>query len=177
VPVTWGALRIEVTDDHRIPHRGSYDIIRADTREVVGTGSASTPCGRDPPDLAPAAGLYRIVKPGRDYRALRDFESVAVPAAGFVPLRLVMDEEPAISTAPASCSRRVRERGLGADQLVQVARRGREGAMTYDRNVAGANQTLLSASAFIDAPVRRTTRTRNHFSFLGQIEEGGTYYR
>ena len=178
VPVTWGALRIEVTDDHRIPHRGSYDIIRADTREVVGTGfGVDTLQGEILQTWLLPAGLYRIVKPGRDYRALRDFESVAVPAAGFVRYRLVMDEETgdfygAGVLLPDEFASVSSDQTNWFKSLVV----GAEGAMTYDRNVAGANQTLLSASAFIDAQFGYH-KHKDTFTFLGQIEEGGTYYR
>ena len=178
VPVTWGAVRIEVTDDHRIPHRGSYDIIRADTREVVGTGfGVDTLQGEILQTWLLQPGLYRIVKPGRDYRALRDFESVEVPPAAFVRYRLVMDEDTgdfygAGVLLPDEFASVGSEQSNWFKSLVV----GAEGAATYDRNVAGANQTLLSASAFIDAQV--AYRNRGHqLSFLAQIEEGGTYYR
>ena len=38
-------------------------------------------------------GVYRIVRPGSNYRALRDFATVYVPEAGFVRYRLVLDPD------------------------------------------------------------------------------------
>jgi hypothetical protein len=179
VPVTWGALRIEVTDDHRIPHRGSYDIIRADTREPVGTGfGADTLQGEILQTWLLPPGLYRIVKPGRDYRALRDFESVEVPEAGFVRYRLVMDEDTgdfygAGVLLPDEFASVGPERANWFKSLVV----GFEGAMVNDQNVVGSgNQTLLSASAFLDAQVGYQ-KNKHRLSFLAQIEEGGSQKR
>jgi hypothetical protein len=179
VPVTWGALRIEVTDDHRIPHRGSYDIIRADTREVVGTGfGVDTLQGEILQTWLLPPGLYRIVRPGRDYRALRDFESVEVPAAGFVRYRLVMDEETgdfygAGVLLPDEFASVGADRANWFKSLVV----GAEGSTVYDRNVSGtASQLLLSSSIFVDAQVGYH-KNKDNFTFLAQVEEGGTYRR
>ena len=88
VPVGWGALRIEVVDDHRIPHRGTYELIRADTLQPVGTGfGVDTLQGEILQSWMLPPGIYRIVRPGRSSRALRDFATVVVPESGFVRYR------------------------------------------------------------------------------------------
>ncbi len=176
VPVTWGALRIEVTDDHRIPHRGSYDIIRADTREPVGTGfGVDTLQGEILQTWLLPSGLYRIVKPGRDYRALRDFESVDVPAAGFVRYRLVMDADTGdFYGAGVLLPDEFASVGPDHANWFKSLVLGFEGAMVADQNVVGLpSQTLLSASAFLDAQVGYQ-KNKHTLSFLAQVEEGAS---
>jgi hypothetical protein len=176
VPVTWGALRIEVTDEHRIPHRGSYDIIRADTREPVGTGfGADTLQGEILQTWLLPPGLYRIVKPGRDYRALRDFESVDVQPAAFVRYRLVMDEDTgdfygAGVLLPDEFASVSPEKANWFKSMVV----GVEGSMVNAQNVVGTqDQTLLSAAAYLDAQFGYRKHDHN-LSFLAQVEEGAT---
>jgi hypothetical protein len=179
VPVTWGALRIEVTDDHRIPHRGSYEIIRADTREPVGTGfGADTLQGEILQTWLLPAGLYRIVKPGRDYRALRDYATVYIPPASFVRYRVVMDEDTGdfygsgvllpdeFSSGGPEHANWFRSMVLGID-----------GAMVHNENVVGVfNETQLTASGFLDTQI--AYRKNDHtLSFLVQIEEGASQIR
>ena len=38
VPVTWGALRVEVVDTRGIPHRAGYELIRVADRDLFGVG-------------------------------------------------------------------------------------------------------------------------------------------
>ena len=94
VDVTWGALRIEVVDSRRVPHRGGYELIRADNRQPYGTGfGADTLQGEKLRTWFLPPGVYRIVRQGSNYRALRDFASVYVPPSGFVRYRLVLDRD------------------------------------------------------------------------------------
>lgn len=174
VPVKWGALRVEVTDDHRIPHRGTYEIIRADTREPVGTGfGADTLQGEILQTWLLAPGLYRIALPGRSSRVLRDFATVDVPEAGFVRFRLVQDPDtqafegagvllPEEFAASANEGRRwFRSLVVGAD-----------GELVQSENVAGAaNQRQWSVSGYLDAQVAWTKRP-HRFASLLQVQEG-----
>jgi hypothetical protein len=174
VPVTWGAVRIEVTDDHRIPHRGSYEIISAETREVIGTGfGADTLQGEILQTWLLAPGLYRLVKVGRDFRALKDYATVHVPEAGFVRYRLVLDEDTGeflgagvllpdeFGTAMRADQRWFRSMVVGFD-----------GSLVKSQNVVGAvNQTQYAASAYADAQLAFTSLP-HQFSSLLQIEEG-----
>ncbi|MFH1468176.1 MAG: hypothetical protein ABIO70_27565 [Pseudomonadota bacterium] len=179
VPVTWGALRIEVTDDHRIPHRGSYEIIDADTREPVSTGfGADTLQGEILQTWLLKPGLYRIVRPGRDFRALKDYATVVVPEAGFVRYRLVLDPDNgdflgAGVLLPDEFATALRENQRWFHSVVV----GFEGSLVNSENVVGAvNQTQYSASAFADAQVS-FTHGPQQFSTLLQIEEGASQIR
>jgi hypothetical protein len=176
VPVTWGALRIEVTDDHRIPHRGSYEIISAQTREVVGTGfGVDTLQGEILQTWLLAPGLYRLVRVGRDYRALKDYATVQVPEAGFVRYRLVLDEETgeflgAGVLLPDEFATAMRENQRWFRSVVV----GFDGSLVNSRNVVGAvNQTQYAASAYADAQLAFTSKP-HQFTALAQVEEGAS---
>lgn len=174
VPVKWGALRIEVTDDKRIPHRGSYEILRADSREPVGMGfGADTLQGEILQTWILAPGLYRIVLPGRNYRGLRDFATVEVPQAGFVRYRLVQDPDTheflgagvllpdEFSTALSDGRRWFRTVVVGFD-----------GSMVHSENVVGAfNQVRYDLSGYLDAQLAFNAFP-HRFSTLLQVEEG-----
>jgi hypothetical protein len=179
VPVTWGALRIEVTDDRRVPHRGGYELIRADNREPYGTGfGADTLQGEQLRTWLLPPGIYRIVKPGSNYRALRDFATVYVTEGGFVRYRLVLDRDtgefqgsgvliPGEFGSPRKIDQRLfRSLVLGANgQLVQ------------QRNVVGvSNQVSLAGAMFLDGQLAYTV-DKHLLSGLLQIEEGVSQIR
>jgi len=179
VPVTWGALRIEVTDDRRVPHRGGYEIIRADNREPYGTGfGADTLQGEQLMTWLLPPGVYRIVKPGSNYRALRDFATVYVTEGGFVRYRLVLDRDtgefqgsgvliPGEFGSPRKIDQRLfRSLVLGANgQLVQ------------QRNVVGVNnQVSLAGAMFLDGQLAYTVN-KHRVSGLLQIEQGVSQIR
>lgn len=174
VPVRWGALRIEVTDNHRIPHRGAYEIISAESREPIATGfGADTLQGEILQTWLLAPGLYRIVRPGRDFRALEDFATVVVPEGGFVRYRLVMDPDTnefmgsgvllpdEFATALRSDQRWFKSLVVGFD-----------GSMVTSQNVVGAvNQTQYAASAYADGQLTFSSDP-HRFASLFQMEEG-----
>ncbi len=94
VEPTWGGLRVDVVDDKLIPHRGGYEILRVDDRQVYGTGfGVDTLQGEKLQTWLLPPGLYRIVQTGGTYRARTDFATVNVPESGFVRFRLVMDPD------------------------------------------------------------------------------------
>ena len=179
VPVRWGALRIEVTDDHRIPHRGSYEIIRADSRQPVGTGfGADTLQGELLQTWLLPPGIYRLVRPGRSYRALRDYVTVEIPESGFVRFRLIQDPEteeflgggvllPDEFTSGATRSKRwFRSVVIGVD-----------GSIVTNENVVGAfNQTQYTGASFLDAQVAFNSDP-HLFSGLLQVDEGFSQLR
>ncbi len=174
VPVLWGALRIEVTDDHRIPHRGTYEIISGETREPIGTGfGADTLQGEILQTWLLKPGLYRIVRPGGDFRALRDYATVVVPEAGFVRYRLVQDPDTQDFLGsgvllPDEFATALREDQRWFRSMVV----GFDGSLVDSQNVVGAvNQTQYSFSAYADAQVSFTSKPHQVAS-LFQIEEG-----
>lgn len=179
VPVTWGALRIEVTDDKRVPHRGSYELIRADTREPYGTGfGADTLQGEQLMTWLLPPGVYRIVKPGANYRALRDWATVYVPESGFVRYRLVTDPDTgefrgAGVLLPGEFGSPKNNKQRWFTSLVL----GADGSLVQQNNVVGfANQVLLAGSVFIDGQVAYS-RDEHRWTLLMQVEEGASQIR
>lgn len=174
VPVKWGALRVEVTDDRRIPHRGGYEIIRADTREPVVTGfGADTLQGETLPTWVLPPGVYRIVRPGANYRALRDFATVYVPEAGFVRYRLVTDRATgefrgAGVLLPDEFGSPTSQRTPVFSTLVM----GVDGSLVQRSNVVGTfNHVQVSGDVFLDGQVGWNVGA-HHFAGLLQLEEG-----
>jgi hypothetical protein len=94
VPVRWGALVVEVVDDNNVPHRGSYELIQVSDRQpyTVGFG-ADTLVGERIRTLLVGPGLYRVVRPGSNYRARTDFSTVLVPEGSVVYFKLVLDPD------------------------------------------------------------------------------------
>jgi hypothetical protein len=179
VPVSWGALRIEVTDDHRIPHRGTYELIRADTLQPVGTGfGVDTLQGEILQTWVLPPGIYRIVRPGRSSRALRDFATVVVPPSGFVRYRLVMDPDTGDFLGsgvllPSEFS----TDGPRARRWFRSIVAGVDGSAVTSENVVGAfNQTQYNAAAFLDAQLK-LNNDPHRISLLLQVDEGFSQVR
>lgn len=179
VPVTWGALRIEVVDDRRVPHRGGYELIRADNREPYGTGfGADTLQGERLNTWLLPPGVYRIVKPGGNYRALRDFATVYVPASGFVRYRLVLDADTGefqgagvLIPGEFGSPRTLNQRWFTSLVL------GIDGNLTQQRNVVGVNNQLTVGGAlFLDGQLAYTA-DKHRASALLQVEEGASQIR
>ncbi len=179
VPVAWGALRIEVVDDRRVPHRGGYELIRADNREPYGTGfGADTLQGERLNTWLLPPGIYRIVKPGGNYRALRDFATVYVPESGFVRYRLVLDPDTGefqgagvLIPGEFGSPRTLNQRWFTSLVL------GIDGNLTQQRNVVGVNNQLTVGGAlFLDGQLAYTAG-KHRASGLMQIEAGASQIR
>lgn len=94
VPISWGALEIEVVDPQFVPFRGAYEMIRMETREVVGLGfGADELLGEQPRVWILVPGIYKIVQPGGTYRDRSDFATVRVLPGEFSRFVLVMNPE------------------------------------------------------------------------------------
>jgi len=179
VPVSWGALRIEVVDDKRVPHRGGYELIRADNREPYGTGfGADTLQGESLMTWLLPPGVYRIVRPGGNYRALRDFATVYVPASGFVRYRLVLDPDTGEFQGsgvllPDEFGSPQNRRQRWFTSLVV----GAVGSLAQQRNLVGvSNQLTVAGSLFVDGQLAYNV-DKHSTSLLGQFEEGASQIR
>lgn len=94
VPLSWGALEIEVVDPQFVPFRGAYELIRMETREVVGIGfGADELLGEQPRVWVLVPGIYKIVQPGGTYRDRSDFATVRLLPGEFSRFVLVMNPE------------------------------------------------------------------------------------
>ena len=172
VPVRWGALVVEVVDENNVPHRGSYELIQVSDRQpyTVGFG-ADTLLGERIRTLIVGPGLYRIVRPGANYRTRTDFSTVLVPEGGVVYYKLVLDpdsgqllgagvvtpEELGIVTDPSGWSRMFSV-GIGVP-------------FASTSNVVGvSNQTSIGTAFTFDYYVRYD-KNKNYFSSIFEIEE------
>lgn len=176
VDVTWGALRIEVVDNRRVPHRQGYELIRAEDRQPYGTGfGADTLQGEKLRTWFLPPGVYRIVRPGSNYRALRDFATVYVPPGGFVRFRLVLDRDTGefqgsgvilpgeFGSPKGPNSRWFRSLVLGA-----------VGSWLQQKNVVGTNnQRTATGALFLDGQLAYNNANHSASALL-QIEEGAS---
>lgn len=179
VPVGWGALRVEVTDEHRIPHRGGYELIRADTREPYGTGfGVDTLQGETLPVWLLPPGVYRLVRPGASVRALRDYATVYVPEGGYVRYRVVMDEETGEFRAagvllPDEFASVMSPKRRWIGNLVL----GVDGSLVERRNVVGTfNHVQVAGDVFLDGQLA-WAKDGHTWSTLLQIAEGVSQIR
>ncbi len=179
VPVNWGALQIQVTDDRRVPFRGQYDLIAAGTRETIGTGfGADTFQGEKLMTWLLAPGVYRIVRPGANYRQLRNFATVYVPEGGLVRYRLVVNPTTGEFLGAGMLLPGEFGAGLDADRRwAQTLVIGLDGSYVQSLNRVGiTNQTVLSGNLFIDHQILYR-RDKDQLTALLQGEAGATSVR
>ncbi len=94
LPVSWGALEIEVVTPSFVPFRGTYEVIDMSRREVVDLGfGADELLGEKPRVWVLAPGIYKLVKPGGTYRDRSDFATVRVLPGEYSRFVLVMNPD------------------------------------------------------------------------------------
>jgi len=176
VDVTWGALRVEVVDNRRVPHRQGYEIIRAEDRQPYGTGfGADTLQGEKLRTWFLPPGVYRIVRPGSNYRALRDFATVYVPPGGFVRFRLVLDRD----TGEFQGSGVILPGEFGSpkgpnSKWFRSLVLGAVGSWLQQQNVVGTNnQRTATGTLFLDGQLAYNNASHSASALL-QIEEGAS---
>ena len=173
VPVRWGGLRVTVVDENDIPHRGSYELIRASDRQPFAVGfGADMLLGEQLSTTLMPEGLYRIVRRGATYRARTDFATVLVPAGALVHFKLVVD--PADGSFRGGGLVLPEELGLVAEASPWNRRYSVAVTLPFasSRNVVGAtNQTSIGMEAFFDTYVTYQ-KGRNFLSGIFEIEEG-----
>jgi hypothetical protein len=146
---TWGALVVDVVDDHGIPHRGAYDLIRLDTRETVGQGrGADRRTGEGLRTWLLIPGVYKIVQPGGTYRERVDFVTVRILPGEAIEFTLVIDRANGTfrggGIAPQEDATRVR--GLELNGAF-----GGSLQFTHRENVTGAtNGITFGGDLFLD---------------------------
>ncbi|MEZ4322363.1 MAG: hypothetical protein R3F61_33125 [Myxococcota bacterium] len=179
VPVKWGALSINVTDDRRVPFRGQYDLIAAQNRETIGTGfGADTLQGEQLMTWLLEPGIYRIVKPGANYRQLKNYATVYVPESGLVRYRLVIDQQTGDFLGAGILLPGEFGAGLDKDRRwVQTLVIGADGSLVQSTNLVGVtNQTVVAGNVFVDHQIGYH-KDDHHFTALLQAEEGATSIR
>jgi hypothetical protein len=94
VPPNWAALEVNVVDPQFVPFRGTYELLRADTREVLGPGfGADELLGERLKIWVVAPGLYKIIQSGGTYRDRTNFATVRLLPGEFTRFSLVQDPD------------------------------------------------------------------------------------
>ena len=173
VPVRWGALVVGVVDENNIPHRGSYELIQVSDRQpyTVGFG-ADTLLGERIRTLLVGPGLYRIVRPGSNYRTRTDFSTVLIPEGGVVYYKLVLDPDDGTllgaGVVPPEEIGIVTDRS-GWSRMYSI---GVGVPFASTSNVVGvANQSSIGGTVTFDYYLRYD-KDENYFSSIFEVEEG-----
>lgn len=152
---TWAGLLVQVVDTQNIPLRSTYEIIRAEDREVMGTGfGADTLQGETLRTWLLEPGLYRIVRSGETFRARRDFATAFLPQGGLVHFKLVLDPDTGDFRGAGVVS--AEEVGIKAPDSDSNWTHSvtASGAVSFGEtsDVVGApNQSSLAGTVFLDA--------------------------
>jgi hypothetical protein len=94
VPVSWAGLAVHMVDEHFNSLRGSYELIKVETREFMGVGfGADEQAGEPVATWIAMAGLYKIVRVGDTYRARKDFATVMLTAGELTHFLLVVNDD------------------------------------------------------------------------------------
>lgn len=94
VPPTWAALEVDVVDPQFVPFRGTYELLRSDTREVIGPGfGADELLGERLKIWVVAPGLYKLIQSGGTYRDRTNFATVRLLPGEFTRFSLVQDPD------------------------------------------------------------------------------------
>ena len=173
VPVTWGGMIVEVVDRNNVPHRGTYELINVADRQpyTVGFG-ADTLLGEKLKTILATPGLYRIVRPGANYRTRIDFSTVVIPYGQMVYFKLVQDPDDGSLLGagvvppnemgivqPGSAWTRTFTVGVGLP-------------ITDSSNVVGtANQTTIGGDFTFDTYMIYD-RGKNYAGIIFEVEEG-----
>ena len=173
VPVTWGGIIVEVVDKNNVPHRGTYELIHVADRQpyTVGFG-ADTLLGEKLKTILATPGLYRIVRPGANYRTRTDFSTVVIPYGQMVYFKLVQDPDDGTLLGagvvpptemgivqPGSAWTRTMTIGVGVP-------------ITGSSNVVGtSNQTTIGADFTFDTYLIYD-RGKNYAGIIFEVEEG-----
>jgi hypothetical protein len=172
VPVTWSGLAVQVVDRNNVPHRGSYELIQVSDRQpyTVGFG-ADTLLGERIRTILLTPGLYRIVRPGANYRARTDFSTVVVPEGGLVYYKLVLDPDDGrllgAGVVPPNELGLV-EQGSAWTRSLTV---GVGVPLSASSNVVGAaNQTSIGADLTFDTYLIYD-RDKNYAGIIFEVEE------
>jgi ABC-type uncharacterized transport system auxiliary subunit len=92
VPPTWAALDVAVVDETFVPFRGTYEVIRMQSREDFGLGfGADEQTGERTRVWVLPPGLYKIIRSGGTYRDRTDFATVRLTAGRLTHFTLVQD--------------------------------------------------------------------------------------
>ncbi|MBN1947683.1 MAG: hypothetical protein JW797_18605 [Bradymonadales bacterium] len=173
VPVEWAGLVLEVVDEDNIPHRGSYELIRAADRELYGLGfGADTLQGEQMRTWLLPPGLYRIVRPGSSYRARTDFATVYLLPGGLVHYKLVLNPETGELRGAGVVAADEFASPVGLTAWTHQILLGLNAGFSQTHNLVGQDdQLIVTGELFADSLVGFDDGT-NFFVAILEVEEG-----
>ncbi len=163
---SWSGLKVEVVDAQNIPHRATYEVIRAEDREIFGIGYGADLLQGEPLQtwlLKP--GLYRIVRSGETFRARKDFATVLLPESGLAHFKLVID--------PTTGD--FRGAGVVAPEEIGVKTAGAVTDWTH-RATASAAATVSSTNDFVGRPNQTTFAGTVFVDYYATYENGPHFF-
>ncbi|MFH1807304.1 MAG: hypothetical protein ABIJ09_01065 [Pseudomonadota bacterium] len=152
VPVSWAGMVVHVVDENLNSVRQSYEIIRVENREYIGTGyGVDEQAGESLPTWMLRPGLYKIVRVGETYRARRDFATVRLADKRLTHFLLVVDEETGdFKGAGEVMADELFQDKPGALRAALIL--GGDANLSSNRNVLGAvDGETYAFRAFVDA--------------------------
>lgn len=152
VPVSWAGLVVHIVDENLSSVRQSYEIIRVENREYIGTGyGVDEQAGETLPTWMLQPGLYKIVRVGETYRARRDFTTVRLVGQQLTHFLLVVDKETGdFKGAGEVMPDELFEKKPGALRAALIL--GGDANLGSNRNVLGAvDGETYAFRAFVDA--------------------------
>ena len=94
LPPVWAAMEVAVVDKTFVPFRGTYELIRMESRELFGLGfGADEQLGEVPRVWVLPPGLYKVIRSGGTYRDRTDFATVRLEAGRLTRFTLVVDPD------------------------------------------------------------------------------------
>jgi ABC-type uncharacterized transport system auxiliary subunit len=94
IPPTWSALEVTVVDESFIPFRGTYELIRMESREDFGLGfGADEQLGEETRVWVLPPGLYKLIRAGGTYRDRTDFATVRILPGKLTRYTLVVNPD------------------------------------------------------------------------------------
>ena len=153
VPPTWSGLAVEVVDQQFVPFRGTYELIRMDTREDFGVGfGADEQLGEQTKVWLLPPGLYKLIRSGGTYRDRESFATVRLLPNHLTQYTLVQDPQTGAFVGAGEVDPQLGEEELAATEDAWRLRGvvGGDVAFTRSDQVGQQQGWSLGAAVFFD---------------------------
>lgn len=170
IPPTYASLEINVMDKTFVPYRGTYELIRMETREDVGVGfGADEQQGEDVKIWVLKPGLYKIIQSGGTYRDRINFSTVRLSEGESTRFILVVDEETGDFLGAGEADEdKTKEK---TNKLKFTAVIGGDATFNRDEQLGQQDGWLLGGNLFFDGSLRYNSDPHNWITRI-ELEEG-----
>jgi ABC-type uncharacterized transport system auxiliary subunit len=177
VPPIWAGLEVAVVDETFVPFRGTYELIRMESREDFGLGfGADEQLGEETRVWVLPPGLYKIIRAGGTYRDRTDFATVRVDAGRLTRFTLVLDPDDGRFLGAGENDPSIADLAVtDEDESPWLLRAVIGGDLNFRRSDQLGEQEgwRISFRAFFDGAVRLTTG-RHLWNTQLELEQGQT---